>query len=497
MLMRRLRKRKKPIFWALMVAFVIGTIFLSWGMRAERRFRAENPIYASVDGEEITRREVELSRQRIVDRLKSQYEDFDESQIPDLYERAVEEAVKRKLLFAEAEKRGMEISEHEIIQTIRLSFPDDATYQQARKRWHAKFWRWKEREVADELLISRMESLITDAAEPTEEEVREFFEENYKRADVSHILIDPKNYVSETRTVEYYNEFKEDFKRPGDIRCRHILVKVGRNATEEEDRKKRERIESILQQLKAGADFAELAKKNSDCPSAVRGGDLGFFGQGVMAPEFEKVAFTLDVGEMSGIVKTEFGYHIIKCEEKKEPVQQEFWEVEDEIRELLSNEEEALESAKKRAEEIAEKIRAGTTTFERAVRLYSDGKFSKRRKGRLGTIPKSLLPPQGTETRWLFSRLNEEIALGRMIAPEFSSATFSLREGEISDPVKTSFGFHIIRVNRFLPPAEDRFRDEYSEIKRFAASKKKSLFLKEWYDWLKREYNVKMASESG
>lgn len=84
------------------------------------------------------------------------------------------------------------------------------------------------------------------------------------------------------------------------IKASHILVK------------KRSQAAAILDELNKGADFAELARKHSECPSRKSGGNLGFFTRGQMVKEFEKVAFSLTKGETSGIVKTEFGYHIIK-----------------------------------------------------------------------------------------------------------------------------------------------------------------------------------------
>lgn len=85
-----------------------------------------------------------------------------------------------------------------------------------------------------------------------------------------------------------------------EVKASHILVKT-------EDEAKR-----ILEELKKGASFAKLAQEKSECPSKKKGGDLGWFGRGKMVPEFEKAAFALKKGELSGIVKTKFGYHIIK-----------------------------------------------------------------------------------------------------------------------------------------------------------------------------------------
>jgi parvulin-like peptidyl-prolyl isomerase len=89
------------------------------------------------------------------------------------------------------------------------------------------------------------------------------------------------------------------------VRASHILVK------KESEAKK------ILESLKNGASFSKLAEEHSECPSGKKGGDLGWFGRGKMVPEFEKAAFSLKKGEISDLVKTKFGYHIIKVNDTK------------------------------------------------------------------------------------------------------------------------------------------------------------------------------------
>lgn len=110
--------------------------------------------------------------------------------------------------------------------------------------------------------------------------------------------------VSEEDITKYYNDNKEKFSSAGEkAKLRHILV-----STEAEAK-------TVMAKLKKGADFSKLAKETSKCPSSQQGGDLGWATRGMMVPEFEKVAFALKKGQMSDIVKTQFGYHIIMCDD--------------------------------------------------------------------------------------------------------------------------------------------------------------------------------------
>jgi peptidyl-prolyl cis-trans isomerase C len=110
---------------------------------------------------------------------------------------------------------------------------------------------------------------------------------------------------------EEAKKFYDDKIQAGQIRASHILlVTSGKDETAKTVAKAR--IEELLKQAKAGVNFAQLAKANSDCPSKAKGGDLGFFEKGRMVPEFAEAAFTLKDGEISGVVETQFGYHIIK-----------------------------------------------------------------------------------------------------------------------------------------------------------------------------------------
>jgi peptidyl-prolyl cis-trans isomerase C len=131
----------------------------------------------------------------------------------------------------------------------------------------------------------------------------------------------------------YYNEHKKEFENPEMVRARHILVAVKPNATEEEKKAALKKAEEILDKAKKGEDFAKLASEYSDDPgSKAKGGDLGFFTQGSMVGKFEQTAFTLKPGEISPVVETEFGYHIIKVEERKAAEQQPYETVKEQVK---------------------------------------------------------------------------------------------------------------------------------------------------------------------
>ena len=124
----------------------------------------------------------------------------------------------------------------------------------------------------------------------------------------------------------YYEKNKNQYQEPEQVKVRHILLE-----TEEDAR-------VVLTELKGGKDFAQLAEEKSICPSKTKGGDLGWFDRGRMVPAFETAAFNLNKDEISEIVKTKFGYHIIKLEDRKAAKQKSFDSVKDQIEMQLKQE---------------------------------------------------------------------------------------------------------------------------------------------------------------
>lgn len=141
--------------------------------------------------------------------------------------------------------------------------------------------------------------------------------------------------VSEPEIRAFYDKNLDNFKRDEAVKASHILIGVNDKTSADDRKKAREKAEKLQKELAGGADFAALAKGNSTCPSSQQGGDLGFFGKGQMVPPFEKAAFALKPGEISDVVETQFGYHIIKLTEKKPAETTAFNDVKAKIEEFL------------------------------------------------------------------------------------------------------------------------------------------------------------------
>jgi len=204
-----------------------------------------------------------------------------------------------------------------------------------------------EDEMGREIVGTKLARVITDGIRATPEEVRQEFLESTEEIKIRYAAIDPEEVAPETLEVEdlraYFEEQKEYYRTPEQRKVKYVIFSVQLDEvelTEEQIQNRmasiaekqevrashilltlpssdaRQRGEEILEKLRAGADFGELAKEHSEDPaSAANGGDVGFFERGAMVPEFENAAFSLEPGEISDLVVTNYGFHIIKVTE--------------------------------------------------------------------------------------------------------------------------------------------------------------------------------------
>ncbi len=186
-------------------------------------------------------------------------------------------------------------------------------------------------EVPDSELITRLEMLKSHFGSPeaftkalaeqkmTIEQLREQTRGEMQLAKMMEAEVESKVKVEEKDLKEYFDKNPEQFKQPEQVRASHILIAVAADADAKTKEAAKAKAAGLLAQIKGGADFAALAAKNSaDQANAKQGGDLGFFGKGQMVGEFERAAFGLQKpGDVSELVETPFGFHIIKLAEKK------------------------------------------------------------------------------------------------------------------------------------------------------------------------------------
>jgi parvulin-like peptidyl-prolyl isomerase len=217
-----------------------------------------------------------------------------------LQSRVIDDLLRKRLIAQEIERRRIVISPTDIDDRTEIEFErilrqNNLTEEQAAQilqrqgRTLESFKRELRQAVELHLQTERLRDLVVGPIEPTEQELSAYLEEH-----------------------------REDYDTPEEVHARHILIRVPEGASEAEIAQAKKQIEDIKKELENGADFAELAKKYSQDPgSAPNGGDLGFFRRGQMVKEFEDAAFSLEPGQISDPVRTQFGFHLIKVEEKK------------------------------------------------------------------------------------------------------------------------------------------------------------------------------------
>lgn len=247
-------------------------------------------LIARVNGEDIKKADFESA----VRNLEAQVgQKIPADRRSEILREVLDQLISYRLLVQESKTRNVSVTDAEVeasIGQIRQQFPNEEAFKTALTS-QAKSMEDFKRETRENMIIEKM--LKTE--------------------------VEPKVKVGQPEIQAFYDQNQERFKEPESVRASHILVKVDAGASDDLKKQAQAKADGILADIKKGTDFAELAKKNSDDGSAAQGGDLGFFGRGQMVPEFEAAAFGLQPGQVSGLVQSQFGFHIIKLAEKRAP----------------------------------------------------------------------------------------------------------------------------------------------------------------------------------
>ncbi|MBR3776712.1 MAG: peptidylprolyl isomerase [Kiritimatiellae bacterium] len=266
---------------------------------------------AKVNGFEVNKQAVGFELDRLVRFYMSHGMSMQEikDNLPKLQEKALDQAIGARLLLERSQQLDVPVSAADIDAEVAKVVEQVGGEENFKKALAAQ--NITEESFRSELekgarVNKLVEQACTGVEEPTEQEVTDFYEAH------------KSEYVTEPKVL-----------------CQHILVKVEDNSSSDEKSAAFEKILAIKERIAAGGNFAEEAEKNSDCPSGREGGSLGWFGPGMMVPEFDKVAFEMKKGEVSGVVTTQFGYHIIYKADEQPGGQQTLVDVHDQIKDLL------------------------------------------------------------------------------------------------------------------------------------------------------------------
>ncbi|UCD88870.1 MAG: SurA N-terminal domain-containing protein [Desulfobacterales bacterium] len=483
--------REKATSWLIKVLLgAIVVVFIFWGIGSFRAQRVGR--VALVNGEQITLDEYRNAYNNLIEQLRQQFRNsLTEEMIKMLRvrEQTLNQLIDNKLLVQEARRLKFRVSDKELAAAItqieafkRDGVFDNRLYQNvlSQIRMTPEDFEDSQREA---MLIDKLRMLVnggikvseqeakewfgwTNASvsidftlfdpktykniNPLEDEVNAYFEENKERyktdaqVKVRYLHFAPAAYLSAVAITDeeiryYYDDNQQEFKAPKTVEARHILIKVDGDADAETNEKTKKRALNILKMAREGNDFSELAKQYSDGPSGDSGGYLGTFKKEDMVKPFADKAFSMNAGDISEPVRTQFGWHIIKVERVNKASTLTFDEAKEEIKKKMAD-----EKAKNLAYEVAEKISEVSFEGDDLLQAARDHKLN-------------------VKTTDFFTR--EGPAKGVLERAKFASEAFDLLEMEISDIIDYKDGYYILQVVEKLPETIPQFATVKEDVK--------------------------------
>jgi peptidyl-prolyl cis-trans isomerase D len=502
----RMRRHKGWLKWSLAIvilAFIILYIpsFMNQGVAGN------SDVVASVEGRDITVGRFRQEYQRQMQAYRSQFGgNVDERMLKQLGidQRIVQQMIERETGLAEASRLGITATDEEVRARIAAmpgltengQFIGEQRYRQllqlqnmtpqefeeeirsgvTLQKLHAALTNWitvSDKELEDEYkrrnekvklaVVSFPADKFREGLDATDAELNTYYEAHKNELKVSekrkvkYALVDmqairTRTQVSAEDIQRSYEDNKQQYSTPEQVRASHILLKT----EGKDDATVKKQAEDLLAKVKKGADFSKLATEFSeDDASKVKGGDLDFFGKGQMVPEFDKAAFSMKPGEISDLVKTQYGYHIIKLTEKKDATTKSLDEVRAQIEDQIK-----WDRAQTEAQRIADDV---------AKSLKQPADIDTFAKGRGLTVGESAL----------FTK-DEPIA-GLGMAPAISQRAFELKDGEVSEAIRTPQGFAFITVtgrqDAYVPKLDEvkaKVRDEVIKKKATDVARQKA-----------------------
>ena len=419
-MIQELREYSNNIFFKLLMGVIAVTFVLSFGVGGFFGDRKE--VVAKVNDQEILLKEYREAYQNRLGALQQQFgenaEQFAEQL--NLRQQVFNQLIDRHLLLTDAAELNLVATDLELQDYIRKQpffqqngqFDYD-TYETVLSQNRIVRHEYETSLRAD-ILLTKKQQLLGTGLVISDNEVEQTFRRNFEKIEVEYVYFDPQVFVEKTTAEDaelrkylqdnpqnfqtlnkfrmeyftisadyyqdnvkvrerevrrYYKKYTDNYVTPPEVKARHILLKLVPDAPENEQQEKREQLNKLLAEIKAGSSFEELAKKHSEDGTSADGGDLGWFKPGEMVPAFESAAFALEAGQVSEIVQSPFGLHLIKVEERKDEITKSLDEAREEITLIL-----AESRAQKRLEEDLDRLAglAGEAFTDEAQKLNKE-----------------------------------------------------------------------------------------------------------------------------
>jgi peptidyl-prolyl cis-trans isomerase D len=493
-------------------------------------------IVAKVDGNDISADDVRTTARQMLQQQMPQGSNANMSMLlPFFSQRAAEQLITRQALLTEATHMGLRVSPEEVKEELQHgryaatffpggNFIGEQEYEGMLTRANltpAKF----EESVGHDLLLTKLQALISGTASVSEAEIHEqFVKQNTKvkfdyavlkeddikkglhptdselkayyqsrlssyanaipeRRKIKYAVIDSNKVESGVTVTQddlqsYYQQHRDAYRVPEQVKVSHILIKTplpgpDGKVDEKGAAEAQRRAEDLLKQIKSGAKFEDLAKKYSEDPgSAKEGGSLGWIGRGQTVPEFEKAAFSLSKGQVSDLIKSSYGFHIIRIDDKQDAHMKALDEVKSEIEPALKHQK-AQQIAQRQAENLLKDARTlglDAAAAKQNVPFITSDFFARR----------DMLPGLGP-------------------SPQFMEAVFAAQEKAPPDMSATSQGTAVYELLAIKLPATPTFEEIRSRVEdEFKTEQSRTLLTQkaqELSDRAKASHDLKKAAK--
>jgi peptidyl-prolyl cis-trans isomerase D len=491
-------------------------------------------VVASVAGEDVTTLEVQKQARQMVQQQFPRGGAQANMLMPFFAQRAADNLINEKVMLSEANRMGLQVSEAEVREELEHG-PYAATFFPGGKFIGEEEYKnllgshdltppQFEHLVGNGILERKLEKLIASSATVTDAEVRQQFEkENTKvkfdyavikkddilkslhpaeaelkafydrnkqtyvnsipeKRQLKYVVLDNTKMLAQTQVTQqelasYYDQHRDEYRVPEQVNVRHILFKTPPPGPDGKVDQKavdaaRAKAEDVLKQVKAGGNFADLAKKYSEDTTAKEGGALGWIGRGKTVPEFEKAAFSLPKGGNSDLVKSSFGFHIIHVDDKQEAHVK------------------TLDEVKSQIEPLIKQQKAGEAAQHAADQLLADAKSTSLEKA---AAAKGL---QVISTDFVTSK---DTLPGIGSDPQFMTAAFGQAPNSPPDEAQLHQGWAIYQVTAVKPPATPTFEDIRSRVEEEFKNERAAQLLtqktQELSDRAKADHDLKKAAK--